>query len=39
MDYETNDRLELLARDLNYRLGAEARQNILFNLNYSMDYA
>ncbi|KAK7407421.1 hypothetical protein VNO78_09331 [Psophocarpus tetragonolobus] len=39
MDYESDDRVESVARSLDYRLGSEARRDILFNLQYSMDYA
>ncbi|KAL2349167.1 hypothetical protein Fmac_003167 [Flemingia macrophylla] len=39
MDYESDDRVQSLAKSLNYRMGAEGRRDILFNLNYSMGYA
>ncbi|XP_027360241.1 pentatricopeptide repeat-containing protein At1g26460, mitochondrial isoform X2 [Abrus precatorius] len=38
MDYESDDRVESLARSLNYRLGSEGRRDMLFNLDYSMEY-
>ncbi|MED6182221.1 hypothetical protein PIB30_026613 [Stylosanthes scabra] len=39
MDYESDDRLESIARSLKIVIGSEARRNILFNLDYSVDYA
>lgn len=39
MDYESDDRVQSLANSLNYRMGAESRRDILFNLNYSLGYA
>ncbi|CAJ1931925.1 unnamed protein product [Sphenostylis stenocarpa] len=39
MDYESDDRVQSLANSLNYRLGSEARRDILFNLDYSVGYA
>ncbi|QCD90082.1 pentatricopeptide repeat-containing protein At1g26460, mitochondrial [Vigna unguiculata] len=39
MDYESDDRVQSLANSLNYRLGSEARRDILFNLDYSGGYA
>lgn len=38
-DYESDQRVESLARSLNIRLGSEVRRNMLFNLDYSMDMA
>jgi hypothetical protein len=38
-DYESDQRVESLARSLNYRLGSEARRNMLFNLDYSVEKA
>ncbi|PNY07994.1 pentatricopeptide repeat-containing protein mitochondrial-like [Trifolium pratense] len=38
-DYESDQRLESLSRSFNYRLGSEARRNMLFNLDYSMEMA
>ncbi|XP_058777398.1 pentatricopeptide repeat-containing protein At1g26460, mitochondrial-like [Vicia villosa] len=38
-DYESDQRVESLARSLNFRLGSEVRRNMLFNLDYSMDMA
>ncbi|XP_045813467.1 pentatricopeptide repeat-containing protein At1g26460, mitochondrial [Trifolium pratense] len=38
-DYESDQRLESLSRSSNYRLGSEARRNMLFNLDYSMEMA
>jgi hypothetical protein len=39
MDYESDDRVESLAREYEIRLGSENRRNMLFNLEYSTDYA
>ncbi|KAE9605574.1 hypothetical protein Lal_00024602 [Lupinus albus] len=39
MDYESDDRVQSLAKSLNIRIGGEARRDILFNLDYSMGYA
>lgn len=36
LDYESDDRVESLASSLNYRMGSEARRDILFELDYSM---
>nr|XP_043613323.1 pentatricopeptide repeat-containing protein At1g26460, mitochondrial [Erigeron canadensis]XP_043613324.1 pentatricopeptide repeat-containing protein At1g26460, mitochondrial [Erigeron canadensis] len=39
MDYETNDKVGLLAKEFNIRLGSENRREILFNLEFSTEYA
>ncbi|KAK4261007.1 hypothetical protein QN277_004062 [Acacia crassicarpa] len=39
MDYDSDDRVQSIAKSLNIRMGSEARRDILFNLNYSMDFA
>ncbi|GAV57437.1 PPR_2 domain-containing protein [Cephalotus follicularis] len=39
MDYESDDLVESLAKKFKIRMGVESRRNILFNLEYSTDYA
>lgn len=39
MDYESDDRVDSLAKRFKIQLGSESRRNILFNLNYSTGYA
>lgn len=39
IDYESNDRVETLAKQCKIVMGSENRRNILFNLEYSMEYA
>lgn len=39
MDYESDDRVEDLAKKFNIRLGTENRRNMLFDLQYSTEYA
>ncbi|KAF7809045.1 pentatricopeptide repeat-containing protein [Senna tora] len=39
MDYESDDRVEEVAKSLKIPLGFEHRRAALFNLEYSMDYA
>ncbi|XP_061347287.1 pentatricopeptide repeat-containing protein At1g26460, mitochondrial [Gastrolobium bilobum] len=39
MDYESDDRVQSVAKSLNYRMGSDGRRDMLFNLDYSMDYA
>ncbi|KAK6116425.1 hypothetical protein DH2020_049887 [Rehmannia glutinosa] len=39
MDYESDDKVESLARKFNIKLGTEIRRNLLFNLQYTTDYA
>ncbi|XP_028761955.1 pentatricopeptide repeat-containing protein At1g26460, mitochondrial-like [Neltuma alba] len=39
MDYDSDDRVQSIAKSLNIRMGSEARRDIIFNLDYSMDYA
>ncbi|KAJ7943354.1 Pentatricopeptide repeat [Quillaja saponaria] len=38
MDYESDDRVDQLAKQLKIRMGTENRRGILFNLEYSTDY-
>ncbi|OWM89474.1 pentatricopeptide repeat-containing protein At1g26460, mitochondrial [Punica granatum] len=39
MDYESDDRVDSLARKFDIRMGTETRRDMLFNLDYSMAYA
>ncbi|CAN4124580.1 unnamed protein product [Withania somnifera] len=39
MDYETDDRVEELTKKFNIRLGTENRRNMLFDLQYTTEYA
>ncbi|KAJ6982567.1 hypothetical protein NC653_025625 [Populus alba x Populus x berolinensis] len=39
MEYESDDRVELWARKFDYRLGSQNRRDLLFNLEYSTDFA
>ncbi|KAK4777849.1 hypothetical protein SAY87_018036 [Trapa incisa] len=39
MDYESDDQVDSLARKFNIRMGTETRRDMLFNLDYSMEYA
>ncbi|XP_009624795.1 pentatricopeptide repeat-containing protein At1g26460, mitochondrial [Nicotiana tomentosiformis] len=39
MDYESDDLVEDLAKKFNIRLGTENRRNMLFDLQYSTEYA
>lgn len=39
MDYETDDRVESLAKTFKIRMGTEIRRDMLFNLEFSTDYA
>ncbi|KAL0408740.1 UNVERIFIED_CONTAM: Pentatricopeptide repeat-containing protein, mitochondrial [Sesamum radiatum] len=39
MDYESDDKVESLARQLKIRMGTETRRDLLFNLQYTTDYA
>ncbi|XP_050237171.1 pentatricopeptide repeat-containing protein At1g26460, mitochondrial [Mercurialis annua] len=39
MDYDSNDRVESLAKKFEIRMGAETRRDMLFNLQYNTDYA
>ena len=39
MEYESDDRVESWARKFNYRLGSQYRRDLLFNLEYSTDFA
>lgn len=38
MDYESDDKVEALAKDFGIRMGTENRRNLLFNLQYSAEY-
>ncbi|XP_021910183.1 pentatricopeptide repeat-containing protein At1g26460, mitochondrial, partial [Carica papaya] len=38
MDYESDDCVEALAKKFQIRLGSENRRNLLFNLDYSVEY-
>ncbi|XP_065860563.1 pentatricopeptide repeat-containing protein At1g26460, mitochondrial [Euphorbia lathyris] len=39
MDFESDERVEFLAKNFRIRMGTESRRNILFEMDYSMDYA
>ncbi|KAL2559205.1 Pentatricopeptide repeat-containing protein [Forsythia ovata] len=39
MDYEADDRVDSLAREFKIRMGTENRRDMLFNLEYSTEYA
>ncbi|XP_044489238.1 pentatricopeptide repeat-containing protein At1g26460, mitochondrial-like [Mangifera indica] len=39
MDYESDDKVDVLAKKFEIRMGTENRRNILFNLQYSSEYA
>ncbi|KAL2226244.1 UNVERIFIED_CONTAM: Pentatricopeptide repeat-containing protein, mitochondrial [Sesamum indicum] len=39
MDYESDDKVESLARQFKIRMGTEVRRDLLFNLQYSTDYS
>ncbi|KAL8258264.1 hypothetical protein R6Q59_030305 [Mikania micrantha] len=39
MDYESNDKVDSFAKDFKIRMGAENRQDTLFNLEFSTEYA
>lgn len=39
MDYTSNDKVGSLARQFKIRMGVENRRDLLFNLEYSTDYA
>lgn len=39
MDYESDDQVDSLARKFKIRMGNENRRDMLFNLNYSTEYA
>ncbi|KAL2455394.1 Pentatricopeptide repeat-containing protein, partial [Abeliophyllum distichum] len=39
MDYEADDRVDSLARNFKIRMGTENRRDMLFNLEYSTEYA
>ncbi|KAK3042312.1 hypothetical protein RJ639_002358, partial [Escallonia herrerae] len=38
MDYESDDKVESLARKFGIRIGTQNRRDMLFNLEYSIDY-
>ncbi|KAL2559435.1 Pentatricopeptide repeat-containing protein [Forsythia ovata] len=39
MDYDADDRVDSLAREFKIRMGTENRRDMLFNLEYSTEYA
>lgn len=39
MDYTSDDQVGALARQFKIRMGLENRRDLLFNLEYSTDYA
>ncbi|KAL3654296.1 hypothetical protein CASFOL_003977 [Castilleja foliolosa] len=39
MDYESDDKVESLARKFDIRMGTEVRRDLLFNLCYASDYS
>ncbi|KAI3467253.1 hypothetical protein Pfo_023916 [Paulownia fortunei] len=39
MDYESDDKVESLARQFKIRMGTEVRRDLLFNLQYITDYS
>ncbi|KAL0336500.1 UNVERIFIED_CONTAM: Pentatricopeptide repeat-containing protein, mitochondrial [Sesamum radiatum] len=39
VDYESDDKVESLARQFKIRMGTEVRRDLLFNLQYSTDYS
>ncbi|PIN11470.1 hypothetical protein CDL12_15938 [Handroanthus impetiginosus] len=39
MDYESDDKVESLARQFKVRMGTEVRRDLLFNLQYSTDFS
>lgn len=39
MDYESNDRVQSFAAKYKIRMGTENRRDMLFNLQYSTEYA
>lgn len=39
MDYESDDQVESWARKFDIRMGSENRRDLLFNLDYSADFA
>lgn len=39
MDYESNDKVESLAKKFKIRMGADNRRGMLFNLEYNTEYA
>ncbi|EOY01722.1 Tetratricopeptide repeat-like superfamily protein isoform 2 [Theobroma cacao] len=39
MDYESDDRVESLAKKFNIQMGSENRRGMLFNLDYGTEYA
>lgn len=38
MDYDSDDKVQNLARDFKIRMGNEIRREMLFNLEYSTQY-
>lgn len=39
MDYESDDRVESLAKKYQYRMGTEKGRDMLFSLRYNTDFA
>lgn len=39
MDYESDDRLDSVAKKFKIRMGSEIRRDTLFNLDYGTDFA
>ena len=39
MDYESNEKVESFAKDFKIRMGTENRRDMLFNLEFSTEYA
>ena len=39
MDYESDEKVVSFARQFNIRMNNESRRNMLFNLDYSTEYA
>ncbi|KAJ8497876.1 hypothetical protein OPV22_008428 [Ensete ventricosum] len=38
LDYDSDERLQSLARRFNYRMGSESRREMLYNIEYSTNY-
>lgn len=38
MDYDSNDRVDYLAKNFKIRMGTENRRDMLFNLDYGTNY-
>lgn len=39
MDYESDDRVDSLAKKFQFRMGTESRRDMLFNIRYNTDFA